>query len=37
MKDEDLQKLRCEIDSIDADLIALLNRRIANISRAGYE
>ncbi len=35
MKDEDLQKLRCEIDSIDADLIALLNRRYKAVEAIG--
>ncbi|MBE6402285.1 MAG: prephenate dehydratase [Lentisphaerae bacterium] len=35
MKDEDLQKLRTEIDSIDAELIDLLNRRYKAVEGIG--
>ena len=35
MKDEDLQKLRNEIDGIDAELIALLNRRYKAVEAIG--
>ena len=35
MKDEDLQKLRNEIDGIDAELIELLNRRYRAVEAIG--